>query len=54
MLWVIVIPPTDIMHATVVVSLVLRLGSSDSEGSFVPRDGTREAIRTSEGRLLVS
>ena len=49
MLWVIVTPPTDIMHTTVVVSLVLRLGSCDGEGGFVPRDGSREAIRDPRG-----
>ena len=49
MLWVIVAAPTDIMHTTVVVSLVLRLGSCDGEGSFVPGDGSREAIRDLRG-----
>ena len=30
-------------------SLILRLGSCDGEGNFVPRDGSREAIRDPGG-----
>ena len=30
-------------------SLILRLGSCDGEGSFLPRDGSSEAIRDPRG-----
>lgn len=45
MLWVSVAAPTAMSCKTVIVSLVLRLGSCDGEGGFVPRDGSREEIR---------
>ena len=49
MLWVSEAAPTTMFCNTVVVSLVLRLGSCDGERRFVPRDGSREAIRDSRG-----
>ena len=49
MLWVSEAAPTDMFCNRVVVSLVLRLGSCDDEGGFVPRDGSREAIRDPRG-----
>ena len=49
MLWVSEAAPTDMFCNRVVVSLVLRLGSCDGEGSFVPGDGSREAIRDLRG-----
>ena len=52
MLWVSVAAPTAMLYTTVVVSLVLRLGSCDGEGGFVPRDGSREAIRDPRGAAV--
>ena len=49
MLWVIVAAPTAMSCKTVIVSLILRLGSCDGEGGFVPRDGSTEAIRDPRG-----
>ena len=52
MLWVSEAAPTDMFCNRVVVSLVLRLGSCDDEDGFVPRDGSREAIRDTRGAAV--
>ena len=36
---------TALVQQAVILSLVLGLGPRDGEGGFVPRDGTRDAIR---------
>ena len=52
MLWVSEAAPTAMLYTTVVVSLILRMGSCDGEGSFVPTDGSREAIRDPRGAAV--